>query len=342
MPEPDLSTRARELHFDSIVFDGLEAAPMTAEHFERLRRGGVHFVQHTCAKVTDDFSAASLNFLRLQRTIEEHSDQVTLVRSGADIDRALATGKLGLIAGFQSPSPLMGNLDFVELLYQLGVLVIQLTYNERSLLGDGCIEAADAGLSRFGLRVIEEMNRLGMLIDLSHCGERTTLEAIQASRLPVLISHANAKALCPSMRNKNDHVLAALAENRGVIGAVFWAPLTYRHPDLRPDSEDLLNHIDHLVQQAGIDHVGIGSDIGEGEARADYEAMFAHGGGIYPEVTRMLGSWYGWDNRMVAGLESVVDFPAVTEGLVRRDYPPEDIQKILGGNFLRIFSEVMG
>jgi membrane dipeptidase len=329
------------LHFSSVVFDGLEAAPMTAEHFERLRRGGVHFVQHTCAKVTDDFAAASLNVLKLQRTINDHSDQVTLVRSGADFDHALAAGKIGLIAGFQSPAPLMGNLDFIELFYQLGVRVIQLTYNERSLLGDGCIETADAGLSRFGLRVIEEMNRLGMLIDLSHCGERTTLEAIQASRLPVLISHANARALCPSMRNKNDHVLAALARNGGVIGAAFWAPLTYRHPDQRPDSQDLLNHIDHLVQHAGIDHVGIGSDIGEGEARADYEAMFAHGGGIYPEVTRALGSWYGWDNRMVAGLESVVDFPALTAGLLRRGHPVEQIRKILGGNLLRVYKQIM-
>jgi membrane dipeptidase len=341
MLESELSTRARQLHFSSLVIDGLEAAPMTVEHFERLRRGGVHIVQHTCTRVTDDFAAASLSLLRLQRTIEAHSDQVTLVRSAADITNAWAAGKIGLIAGFQSPAPLMGNLDFVELLYHLGVRVIQLTYNERSLLGDGCIESADAGLSRFGLRVIEEMNRLGMLIDLSHCGERTTLDAIQASRAPVLISHANAKALCPSPRNKRDHVLAALSENGGVIGAAFWAPLTFRHPDRRPDITDLLNHIDHLVQHAGLDHVGIGSDLGEGEARADYEAMFAHAGGLYPEVTRILGDWYNWDTRMVAGLESVVDFPAVTEGLVRRGYPPDDIQMILGRNLLRIYSQVM-
>lgn len=337
---PAVSDQARALHFNTLVIDGLEAAPMTPEHFARLRRGGIHAVNYTTANITSDFAAAALDIARLLKNIEAHQDQVLLVRTSKDILRAQREGRIGLIIGLQNAKPLMDNTDYVRLLHLLGVRIIQLTYNERNFIGDGCVEKANGGLSRFGRRVVAEMNRFGMLVDLSHCGEQTTLDAIEASQAPVVISHANAKALCPSPRNKSDAVLKALAERGGVIGAAFWAPMAYSDPDRRPTKDEFFKHIDYLVERAGIDHVGIGSDLGEGETREYYEAMFLRGGGIYPEVTEALGDWYTFDTRMVEGLESAVVFPEVTEGLLARGYTEEHIRKILGGNFLRVMSQV--
>lgn len=339
---PEISKKAKALHFDSLVFDGLHCAPMTAEHFERLKLGGIDILHYTSVKVTDDFGAAVLNLHKLFKVIEEHSDKVLLVQSSADITRAQETGKIGIIAGFQNASPIMDKLEYLEIFYTLGVRIIQLTYNERNLLGDGCVESANGGLSRFGRWVVEEMNRLGMLVDPSHCGERTTLDAIEISTSPVLITHSNAKALCPSMRNKSDKVLQALVKNNGVIGVAFWGPMAYKDPNVRPKFQDFLDHIDYLVEHTGIDHVSIGSDLGEGESREQYESMFIGGGGLYPEVTRDLGDWYTFDDRMVEHLDTAVNFPLLTHGLLERDYSETDVKKIMGGNIMRIFKEVVG
>ncbi|MCB0225867.1 MAG: dipeptidase [Anaerolineae bacterium] len=338
--DPTLAERAQALHADMLVIDALQAAPMTPTHFDRLQRGGIHAVNYTTANITSDFAAAALDLAKLHKTIEANSDQVLLVRTSQDILRAREEGKTGLIMGLQNAKPLMDNVDYVRILHLIGVRVIQLTYNERNFIGDGCVEQTNGGLSRYGRRVVADMNRFGMLVDLSHCGERTTLDAIEASAAPVVASHANAKSLCPSPRNKSDQVLKALAERGGVIGAAFWAPMAYSDPNKRPTMDEFFAHIDYLVERAGIDHVGIGSDLGEGESREYYEAMFAHGGGIYPEVTQALGDWYDFDHRMVEGLETAVVFPTLTEKLLSRGYTEEDIRKIMGGNFFRVMAEV--
>jgi membrane dipeptidase len=233
---------------------------MTSEHFERLRRGGIHGVNYTTVQITSDFNRAALEIRALIRTIERYSDQTMLIKQGADILQARSVAKIGLTIGLQNGRPLMEDLAYVEILHALGVRVIQLTYNERNLLGDGCIAAANGGLSRFGRCVVRGMNRCGVLVDISQGGERTTLDAIEVSEAPIVVSHANAFALCPSPRNKSDEILKMLAERGGVIGAVFWGPITYIDPDRRPGMEEFLNHVDCLVEHAGLDHVGIGSD----------------------------------------------------------------------------------
>lgn len=335
-----VAERARRLHDGMVVVDGLEAAPMTPEHFARLKRGGIRVVNYTTTRVTSDFAAAALEIGAFLRTLRAHADTVRLVRTSRDIERAVAEDKIGLVIGMQNGRPVMESTEYVGLLHLLGVRIIQLTYNERNLLGEGCVEKANGGLSRFGRQVVAAMNRHGMLVDLSHCGERTTLDAIDASAAPVAVTHSMAKALCPSPRNKSDEVLAALAARGGVIGAAFWAPMAYRTPDRRPTMDDFFAHVDHLVSRAGVDHVGIGSDLGEGESREYYEAMFTRGGGTYPEVTAALGDWYDFDHRMVAGMETATMFPRVTEGLLARGYPDDAVRKIMGGNFLRVFREV--
>lgn len=329
---------AQRIHASALVIDGLQAAPMTPTHFERLRVAGIDAVNYTCANINYEFAEAVKDFIRLHRVIADNPNRVLLVEGIDDITRAKREGKTGIIMGLQNGRPIMNDLAYLEAMYRLGVRIIQLTYNERNLIGDGCVERANGGLSRFGRKVVQEMNRLGILVDLSHCGERTTLDAIEASSRPVAATHSNAKWITPSPRNKSREVLHSLVENGGVIGAAFWAPMAFRDPAVRPHFSDFLDHIDALVEEVGIDHVGIGSDLGEGESREYYEAMFAHGGGTYPEVTQMLGSWYDFDHRMVAGLESAVAFPRVTQGLVDRGYQPADIEKLLGGNFYRVLS----
>lgn len=338
----EISQKARDLHFSSLVIDGSQSAPMTTDHIERLRKGGINAVNFTSVKVTDDFGAAVLNLHKLINFIKEYSEQVLLIRKSEDILHAQSEGKIGIIAGFQNASPIMEKLEYLEVFHMLGVRVIQLTYNLRNLIGDGCVESANGGLSRFGKWVVKEMNRLGMVVDVAHSGERTSLDAIEISDSPVLITHSNAKGLCPSPRNKADVVLKALAEKNGVICPCFWAPMVYKNPKVRPVFSNYMDHIDYLVEHAGIDHVAIGSDLGEGESRTDYEAMFASGGGTYPEVTKVLGDWYTFDQRMVTDLDTSVNMPLVTNDLLKRGYSETDIKKIIGGNIMNLFREVVG
>jgi len=331
---------ALALHRDALVIDGSQSAPMTPEHFGRLRRAGIDALNITVVtSIQAEFAQAAADIQDMLDTIQKYSDELMLIQTTKDIHQARAQGKIGVIMGLQNARPVMDDLRYLRLLHTLGVRIIQLTYNERNLIGDGCIEKANGGLSRFGRAVVKEMNRIGVVVDVAHCGEQTTLDAIEESELPIVISHSNAQALCPSPRNKSDRVLKALAERGGVIGVAFWAPLAYSDPQRRPGMKEFFAHVDYLVDHAGIDHVGIGSDIGEGESRGHYEAMFTRGGGTYPEITAVLGDWYNFDNRMIEGMESCVVFPRVTEGLVARGYNDEDIRKILGGNLLRVYSQ---
>lgn len=336
---PDQVSNPTAFHANALVIDGLQAAPMTAEHFERLRLGGVDAVNYTTASITHEFAEAALDILRLRNTVARHLGRVLVVEHADDILEAHRSGRTGLIIGLQSAKPVMDDVAYVEALHYLGVRIIQLTYNERNLIGDGCVERANGGLSRFGRRVVAEMNRLGVLVDISHCGERTSLDAIEASTLPIAATHSNAKSVTPSPRNKTPEVIRALADRGGVIGAAFWAPMAYREANTRPKFSDFLDHVERLVEEAGIDHVGIGSDLGEGESREYYEGMFARGGGLYPEVTELLGDWYDFDGRMVEGLESTVALPLVTAGLFQRGFKQDDIAKLLGLNFLRVLRQ---
>ena len=335
-----ISERAAALHRDALVIDGSEAAPMTPAHFDRLQKGGIHALNITVIKnMAADFNDGVLHIQDMLETIQTYPNRLALVRTTQDIRQARSEGKIGVILGLQNARPIMNDLRYLRILHTLGVRIIQLTYNERNLLGDGCVEKANGGLSRFGRAAVKEMNRLGVVVDASHCCEQTTLEAIEESELPIAITHANAKALSPSPRNKTDRVLKLLAERGGVIGAVTWAPIAYSDPQKRPGRKDFFANIDYLVQKAGIDHVGIGSDNGEGETREEYEAMFKHGAGTYPEITAVLGSWYGWEGRMVEGMEQVTVFPEITEELLKRGYKDDDVRKVLGGNWLRIYGQ---
>jgi membrane dipeptidase len=205
-----------------------------------------------------------------------------------------------------------------------------LTYQNRNLVGYGCNEKNDCGLTRFGENVVKEMNRLGLLIDLSHVGTKTTMNAIELSEKPCAFTHTCARSLFDHIRNKSDEQLQALSEKGGVIGIAAYSP--FYHHTKRPKVEDYLDQIDYMVELVGIDHIGIGLDQVYGRDPAFHENVKQ----TYPEVVMS----YQWDTIYPEGLEDITKLPKITEGLVKRGYSKRDIKKILGENFLQLFEKV--
>ena len=218
----------------------------------------------------------------------------------------------------------------MDILFRLGYRVIQLTYNRRNLLGDGCSERVDGGLSKFGVAVIERMNKLGMLIDLSHVGPKATMEAIEFSKVPVSFTHANAKALCDHFRNKSDEALKAVAKRGGVIGINVISSYIQTREGVKPDIEDYYAMMDYVVNLVGVDHVGIGTDISPNWSAEEIRKTFE----VYPELT---GTEAHLD-----GLDSLIYFRDLAKGLSDRGYSSQSIRKILGENWLQLFRTVWG
>lgn len=273
--------------------------------------------------------------------IAAHSDRLMQVRTAADLESARCSGKLGLIYGFQDATPMGEDLDRVDMFRDLGVRIFQLTYNRRNLVGDGCLEPGNAGLSTFGRKLVDKLNERKALVDLSHAGERTTLEAIEASKVPIAISHTGCAALAPLPRNKTDNELKKLADKGGYVGI-------YLMPFLRskgqPMAADLIAHLEHAIDVCGEDHVGIGSDgvISPIAVTPEFKKKFAD------EVNdrRKRGiSAPGEDPDVytfIPDLNRADRFARIAELLSARKHSDVRIEKILGGNFARLLKDVWG
>ncbi|MBI3944044.1 MAG: membrane dipeptidase, partial [Chloroflexi bacterium] len=203
-----------QLHAESIIIDGLEISRWHGETLLHLVRGGLTAINATVA-VHENFRQTINNITTWHRLFEQYQDLIMPARSVADIKAAKQSGRTGIIFGFQNTAPVEDDLSLLAIFKELGVRIIQITYNEGNYAGAGCLESKDWGLSRFGVDLIEEMNRLGLLIDLSHVGYRTSMEAIEASQQPVAFTHANPRALCDNPRNKTDEQLLAVARKGG-------------------------------------------------------------------------------------------------------------------------------
>ncbi|MBI3942874.1 MAG: membrane dipeptidase, partial [Chloroflexi bacterium] len=212
------------------------------------------------------------------------------------------------------------------------VRIIQITYNEGNYAGAGCLESTDWGLSRFGMDLIDEMNRLGLLIDLSHVGYRTSMEAIEASQQPVAFTHANPRALCENPRNKTDEQLLAVARKGGVIGANIFPPFLAKGS--QATIEDFVDAIDYMVRLVGIDHVAIGTDFTEDQPEAWFRWLLMRRGNrkqIIPLDYPIINP---------EGIRSAAEFPNITRALLKRGYANADVKKIMGENLLRVFQTV--
>lgn len=328
-----------ELYRDAIIVDGSIAPRMDDEHVDRMRASGVTAVNWTVPRPFSDLHRSLFEIAAALELIDRRRDALVLVRTVGDIERAKADGRVGVILGPQNAGPCEEGTHLFRILHALGIRVIQLTYNERNHYGDGATELANGGLNRAGRDAIGEMDRLGIVLDLSHCGDRTTLEAIEASANPVIISHANSRSVLASPRNKTDEALRLLASRGGVVGLTLWSPMV--RFDQHPVLGDFLRHLQHVADLIGVDHIAIGTDHSEGVSRDRWESEFGRGG-KYPSVTGGLGPWYGYDTRFVAGAASVRDLPRVIEAIASLGFTAAELHAILGGNFLRVFRAVWG
>jgi membrane dipeptidase len=323
--------RPASLHAESIIIDGLEIGRWGEKVFRQMREGGLTAVSATIA-VIESFRETMSAIAEWHRMFELYENLIMHVKTVEDIRMAKEMGKTGIIFDFQNTSPIEDDLYLLSVFKALGVQVIQLTYMERNYVGDGCLERTDCGLSVFGLEVIEEMNRLGILIDLSHVGYRTTMEAIEASQKPVAFTHANPRALCDHPRNKTDEQIKALAAKGGVIGANVYPP--FLAAGSRATLDDVVEVIDYLVSLVGADYVGIGTDFTEGQPAEWFDYILTG--------KSKKGSSMKLELPIVnpEGIRSAAEFPNLTRALLDHGYMESDVKKIMGENWLRLYEEV--
>lgn len=287
----------------------------------------------------DRFRAAIDGIATWNRIIAEHRTLFARVESVPDIHAARAAGKLGVIYDFQDAAPLEGDAERVATFAALGVKLMQLTYNKRNLCGDGCLEHDNAGLSDFGREVIARINEAKIVLDLSHAGQKTIAEGIAASKTPLVITHSGCRSLTDNPRNTFDAEMRALATKGGVFGVYLMPFLTTKG---QPQREDLVRHLEHAVNVCGEDHVGIGTDnplLGfeindqsRKEQREFYESRAKRGIAAPGEAADVFN--------MVEGYNDVLRYEHLEGDLSRRGWSSTRIEKVLGGNFMRLFGEV--
>ena len=264
--------------------------------------------------------------------IADHTDQLMRIDSPGDLERVKRSGKVGVLLGLQNSEHFRTPAD-VTMFHGLGQRVSQLTYNSRNLIGNGSTERRDEGISDFGVRIIERMNSVGMAVDVSHCGDRTTLDAFEISKKPVLITHSNCRALAPGHpRCKTDEAIMKVGAAGSVMGIT--GVRMFVKNDEPTTIEHVLDHFDHVSKLIGPDHLGVGSDID----LYGYDKM-------PPDQNRQLRAGYkgsyGFREKIdVEGLDHPKRMFDLTEGLIRRKYSDKDIEGILGGNFKRVLSQI--
>lgn len=322
----------------NIRIDGLQYANWSEKVFRQMREGGVDAVHVTIA-YHENFREMVLQLERWNRYFERFPELIFKGLSASDVQLARASGRTAIFFGFQNPSPIEDDIGLVEICHTLGARFMQLTYNNQSLLATGCYEEDDTGLTRMGREVVAEMNRVGLVVDMSHSGERSTLEAIEHSSRPIAITHANPASWHPARRNKSDTVLRALAESGGMLGLSLY-------PHHLKDKgactlESFCTMVADTVALMGAEHVGIGSDlcqdqpdavvewmrVGRWTKRIDYGEGSAADAGFPP-----MPAWFE-DNRHFGNIE---------RGLQAAGLGATEIAAVMGDNWLRFFERSFG
>jgi membrane dipeptidase len=326
------------VHATSIVIDAVCPLGTDPAYIGWYRDGGV--TAYAPSVGGTDNARTTLNTLAKWHRLLNERDDLLLVRQARDIEIAKQSGRVGIYLHFQGTDPIEDNLDLIDLYKALGVGVIQLAYNVRNRVGDGCEERTDAGLSRFGIKLIERLNKSHVIIDCTHTGQRTSLDAIEHSTAPVILSHSNVNSVHPSPRNVSAELIDAIAKSGGVIGVVGFPAMVA--DTATPLLDQFIAHIDAIVQRVGIDHVGLGIDYYSGqvgvatneEAMRLYNELVSSGlwGAAYPPPP----------HHYPAGIETPRTLPNLTLRLLERGYREADVRKILGGNWLRVMQSVWG
>ncbi|XXK29233.1 membrane dipeptidase [Arenicellales bacterium nBUS_45] len=321
-----------------ITIDCLQYCNWSRNIFEQMREGGLDAVHVTIA-YHEDFRQTVDRISQWNRLLDQYSDLIQPGRTADDVLRARDTNKTAIFYGFQNCSPIESDIDLVEICHQLGARFMQLSYNNQSLLATGCYESDDPGITRMGKQVIAEMNRVGLVVDMSHSAERSTLEAIECSTRPIAITHANPSRWHPALRNKSDSVLRALSESGGMIGFSL-----YPHHLAKGSACTLDNFCQMIADTAddmGIDHIGIGSDLCQDQPDSVVEWMrngrwtrekdFGEGSKASPGFPDQ-PAWFK-DNR---------DFPSLRAGLKKVGLNDAAVNAVMGDNWLRFFEKSFG
>jgi microsomal dipeptidase-like Zn-dependent dipeptidase len=320
------------------VIDNLQYVNWSETAFRQLREGGVDAIHVTIA-YHESFREAVLNVSQWNRWFEQYPDLIMRGATGEDVRRAVETGRTAVFFGFQNPSPMEDDVGLIEVWHQLGIRFMQLTYNNQSLLATGCYEEDDTGLTRFGRQAVAEMNRVGMVVDMSHSGDRSTLEAIAHSARPIAITHANPDWWHPALRNKSDEVLRALTGAGGMLGFSM-----YPH-HLKDGTDCTLASFCEMIAEAasryGADKLGIGSDLCQDQP--DSVVTWMRNGRWSKEMD------YGEGSASAAGFPAQPDWfvdnrdmPNLSAGLLAVGFSQSEMEGIMGGNWLRFYDASFG
>ena len=315
--------------------DNLQYANWSEKIFRQMREGGVDAVHVTIA-YHETFRETVLNFEKWNRWFEQYPDLIMKGQWASDVDRAKAERKTAIFFGFQNPSPMEDDIGLIEILHTLGARFMQLTYNNQSLLATGCYEAEDTGITRMGYQVIKEMNRVGLVVDMSHSADRSTIEAAEISERPIAITHANPFAWSPALRNKKDDVIRAVTDNGGMLGFSI-----YPH-HLKGKSDCTLRSFCEMIARTadkfGAENLGIGTDLCQDQPDSVVEWMragrwskdidYGEGSAAAPGFPPM-PSWFK-DNR---------DFGNIEDGLRATGLNEAEVTGIMGGNWHRFYAE---
>ncbi|GAA5154604.1 dipeptidase [Microbacterium pseudoresistens] len=299
----------------------------------RAKEAGVTSINATISAYTQSFRQAIAEVNRVRRFIEWESDTVMLVTTADDIRTAKASSKLGITIAFQTGSPFEDDwLNTLPVLHQMGLRVSQLTYNEQNLIGSGCREPRDQGLTFYGQQVVSAFNSTGVIVDVSHVGWKTSSDAAKLSTAPIIASHSNAFEVTPHPRNLPDDLAKAIADTGGVIGVVAWEVLNRPRSGGHPTLDDFFRHMDHFLELVGEDHVGVGTDFNENFAAEPVPPDFALQYGASSDRSISPPA--------IEGFGGFDDFPNLTAEMVKRGYSESVIRKVLGENFLRVAETV--
>ena len=320
------------LHEDLIVIDGLIVSNWSEEVFQDMRKGGLTAANCTCC-VWEGFSETMNNVARWNGWFREHDDLIVKARTAADIRKAKEDGRTAIILGFQNTSAFEDKLGAVQLFKDVGVGIAQLTYNTQNLAGSGCYESRDSGLSDWGRELVAEMNRVGMLIDLSHVGSRTSEETIRESSRPVAYTHCCPSALKPHPRNKGDGELRFIAEQGGMIGVTMFPAFLKRGADSTVG--DYVEAMEHVISVAGEDHVAFGTDFTQGYGQDFFDWITNDKGDA-----RSLIKFSPMPNPK--GVETIGQLPNLTAAMERAGWTQARIGKVMGENWLRFLADAWG
>lgn len=315
--------------------DCLQFANWSESIFNEMRTGNVDAV-HVTIVYHESFRETVAKISEWNRRFVDYSDVIMPGRTAADIDDAKQSGRTAIFFGFQNPSPIEADIDLVEIVHSLGARFMQLSYNNQSLLATGCYEQHDPGLTRMGREVIKEMNRVGLVIDMSHSGDVSTIEAAETSERPIAITHANPHAWHPALRNKRPEVIRAVVDRGGMLGFSLYPHHLHGGSDCT--LEQFCQMIADTAETYGAEHLGIGSDLCQDQPDSIVEYM-------------RVGRWtksidYGEGSAASPGFPpqpdwftSNLDFDNIERGLAEVGFDPGEIAGLMGGNWYRFFAE---